>query len=781
MKLVSIGIVFVAALLVVSCAERRGLGLRAGVPSGAAIYRKQCARCHGTNGEGVADKYDEPLYGNRSPEALTRLIERTMPEDKPGTCVGENAKAVAAYIYDAFYSPEARSRNNPPKVDLARLTNRQYRESVADLIGSFRPVQQTTNTGGLRAEYFQSKGMNKKDKRVVERVDERIDFDFGLGSPAYDISADQFSIAWAGSILAPETGPYEFRLTTPNGARLYLNTDLAAGDSNRRDDSDAKRQATLIDLWVSSGSMVREGAAQVFLLGGRSYPLRLDYFKFKEKTASVKFEWKPPHGVWEVVPGTALSPESSSSIAVISTPFPPDDGSFGYERGTSVSKAWHEATTKAAVEAAGQIEARLNVLADTRDNATNRTEQLRAFASAFAERAFRRPLTPELREAIIERQFAAGLAPETAVKRVVMLVLKSPRFLYPDLAQTTDHYTVAARLALALWDSLPDQPLLETAARGELGTPLQTREQAKRMMQDLRARAKLKEFFHHWLAVEEAEDISKDPKTYPGFNESFVADLRGSLEKFVEHVVWSDRSDYRELLLADYLFLNPRLASFYGADEPEGEEFTLVKFDPAERAGVFTHPFLLSAFSYHKSSSPIHRGVFLTRNVLGRFLKPPPMAIEFMDDRFDPSLTMREKVAELTGKPACMACHATINPLGFSLENYDAAGRFRTTDNNKPVNAESDYTTTEGQTIRLRGPRDLAQHASASAEARQGFVRQMFQQSIKQAPAAYGPDALKRLDAAFVESGFHIRNLQVEVAVLAATHGMNKQQLAANP
>ena len=130
----------------------------------------------------------------------------------------------------------------------------------------------------------------------------------------------------------------------------------------------------------------------------------------------------------------------------------------------------------------------------------------------------------------------------------------------------------------------------------------------------------------------------------------------------------------------------------------EGERIRPVKFDPAQRAGIFTHPFLLSAFSYHKCSSPIHRGVFLTRNVLGRSLKPPPMAIEFMDDHFDPSLTMREKVTELTSKRACMSCHSTINPLGFSLENYDAVGRFRTTDNNKPVNAESDYSTADGET-----------------------------------------------------------------------------------
>ena len=779
MKLVFDAGSFITALLVLaSCAGKPGIKHSLASDAGLKIYRDQCVRCHGASGEGVAGKHDEPLYGERSIESLARLIARTMPEDKKQKCPPEEAKAAAEYIHGAFYSPQARAKNNPAKINFSRLTNRQYRESVADLIGSFRPVKQALHGGGLHAEYYQSKGMNKKDKKVVERHDRAVSFDFGTNSPMDGITADQFSIAWNGSLLAADTGNYEFRITTPNGARLYLNTDLAAGDSNRRDDSDAKRQPALIDLWVSSGGMIREGVAQMFLLGGRTYPMRLDYFKFKEKSAAVKFEWKPPHGPWQVVPAESLSTEPSSMISVVGTPLPPDDSSVGYERGTSVSKAWHEATTKAAVEVASHVEARLDLLADVKDNATNRSERLKEFCATFAERAFRRPITRELRHSFVESLFARKVAPEAAVKRSAMLVLTSPRFLYPDMPGAVDDHAVAARLALALWDSLPDSALREAAARGEVHTREQVRAQATRLMPDPRTRAKLREFFHHWLAIQEAEDITKDKKAFPDFNETIVADLRVSLEKFVDHVVWGESSDYRQLLQADYLFLNNRLAGFYGASGIAGDDFTLVKFDRAERAGVFTHPFLLSAFSYHKSTSPIHRGVFLTRNVLGRFLKPPPMAIEFMDDRFDPSLTMREKVTQLTSKDACMGCHVTINPLGFSLESYDAVGRYRKTDNNKPVNAESDYTTTDGKVIHLRGPRDLAEHAVTSTEARRGFVRQMFQQTVKQAPAAYGPDTLQRLDSGFVDSGFHIRDLLVDVAVTAATHGVTTQAAA---
>ena len=233
--------------------------------------------------------------------------------------------------------------------------------------------------------------------------------------------------------------------------------------------------------------------------------------------------------------------------------------------------------------------------------------------------------------------------------------------------------------------------------------------------------------------------------------------------------------------MSDSFYINPRLAKFYGIEPPSQPEFVRVKFEPDRRAGVLTHPFLLTTLSYHKSSSPIHRGVFLTRNILGRFLKPPPMAIEFMDDRFDPSLTMREKVTELTAKPACASCHATINPLGFSLESFDAVGRFRTEDNRKPVNAEADYITENGEVVAVRNPRDLARHAAASTEARQGFVRHLFLHTAKQAPAAYGLRTIEDLDARFIANGYHIRKLLLDIATIVASHRLTVTPAPLNP
>ena len=782
----------VTGLTVAACAGRRGgsassvAHATASTRSGDTIYREDCARCHGPQGEGVAGQYDETLYGEQSVASLARYIHRTMPDDRPEKTSEADARLVAEFIHGAFYSPQARARNTPERIEFSRLTQRRYRESIADLLSGFTESRQTERSGGLQAEYFQSKGMNKKDKSALQRIDPTVRFDFGTNSPTPDITADQFSIAWSGSVLAPESGEYQFRVTTPNGARLYVNTDLAAGDSNRRDDSDAKREVALIDLWVSSGGVERQGSGAVYLLGGRSYPLRLDYFKFKEKTAAVRLEWKPPHGPWTGIPSSVLSPDPSSATPVIGTAFPADDSSLGYERGHSISKEWWRTITRAGTETSERVAGRIHRLAGIPANQTNRTElsrRMQDFCAQLAERAFRRPLDAELRRRTVDVWFQPGVALEDSVKRSVLAVLTSPRFLYPELEGRQDSHATAARLALVLWDSLPDEALRKAADRNEVTTPEQIRAQAQRMIQNPRAKAKLRGFFDHWLDTDAADEIAKDPKAYPGFDAELVQDLRTSLNHFVESVVWSPASDYRQLLLSDEIHLNAPLRRYYGVESARSlhggagggstnavdDAFVPVRFDPEQRAGVLTHPFLLSAHSYYRSSSPIHRGVFLTRKVLGRFLKPPPMAIEFMDDRFDPSLTMREKVTQLTEKPQCMACHATINPLGFSLEQFDAAGRFRLEDTRKPVNATAEYQTADGKTLTLRGPRDLARHAAESPDARRGFVRQLFQHTVQQAPGAYGAESLPKLDSAFEHSGCNIRQLLVEIAVHTAT------------
>ncbi|HEY2341547.1 MAG TPA: cytochrome c, partial [Chthoniobacteraceae bacterium] len=148
-RLCRLGAVVAAALIATAAIAEEPADL-----PGAKIYQHTCADCHGKNGEGVPDKYDEPLQGNRSIESLAKRISRTMPDDDPGTCTGDDAKQVAEYIYQAFYSPAAQARIRPEEIDLARLTVEQYRASVADVLGRFHSGDQSFGSEhGLHGHY----------------------------------------------------------------------------------------------------------------------------------------------------------------------------------------------------------------------------------------------------------------------------------------------------------------------------------------------------------------------------------------------------------------------------------------------------------------------------------------------------------------------------------------------------------------------------------------------------------------------------------------------------
>jgi hypothetical protein len=736
---------------------------------GEQIYRERCASCHGAKGEGTLEEYPHPLVGEKSVGQLTRLIAKTMPADDPGTITGPEAEKVAAFIHETFYSKAAQVRNKPARVELARLTVRQYRNAVADLIGTFRTPGKWEGEGGLKAEYYKSRRFRTSDS-VLSRVDPEVNFDFGTAAPVPEkIEPHEFSMRWEGSVRAPESGEYEFIVRTEHAARLWVN------DTTR----------PLIDAWVKSGNDT-EYRGTITLLGGRAYPIRLEYSKAKqgvddskktkkpppEVKSSIRLEWKPPQKVAEVVPRFYLATSRIPETFVATTPFPPDDRSTGYERGTTVSKAWDQATTDAAVEVAGYVSGHLRELSGVFD-AAKKPEQVRdEFCRKFVERAFRRPLSDEERKLYVDRQFERTRDTLTAVKRVVLLALKSPRFLYREVGGGRDPYDVASRLSFGLWDSIPDQGLLDAAAGGKLGTRDEVAQQAGRMLDDLRTRAKVREFLLQWLRVDQAPDLSKDPGKYPDFTPAVAADLRTSLDLFLDEVVWGDPSDFRQVLLADFTFLNGRLAKVYGADLPEDAPFTKYWLDPTERAGVLSHPYLLAAFAYTATSSPIHRGVFLARNVLGRALRPPPVAVAPLAPDLHAGLTTRERTTLQTRPEACQSCHTLINPLGYTLEHFDAIGRYRKDENGKPINDAGAYQTRDGGTVSFDGTRDLAAFLAGSDETHGAFVQQFFHYLVKQPVRAFGPDALADLRKGFAAHGYSVRALTADaVAASALTPG----------
>ena len=748
-----------AAIAPAPCADHPGL----------AIYKEHCARCHGENGGGTKD-VPEPLVGDRSVNQLAASIDETMPEDDPSQVTGQAARHVAEYIHGAFYSPVARDRNRPARIELSRLTVRQYQNTAADLIASFRGRgPDIDDRRGLKGEYFQGRDFDRGTSLVFERIDPQIDFNFGVEGPDPErFQPDRFAIRWTGSIVPPETGTYEFIVRTEHSAKLALNT--------------AWYEAPLIDAYVKSGHET-EHRAKLFLLGGRAYPLRLEFSKATQGVdreheplcnTSIELLWKPPHGVLEHVPERCLIPQDAAQVFVLQTPFPPDDKSIGYERGTTISQEWYAATTAAAVETADYCLEHIEHLAGAKRDAPDRADKLRRFAARFAERAFRRPLSPELTALVIDRPFADAPDLDAALKRSLLLALGSPRFLYREAdaaAGTTDSFDTAARLSFGLWDSIPDQPLWDAAANNGLGTPEQVRKQAERMVPDRRTRAKVRDFLFSWLRVDLGPEITKDGKEFSVFSPEVAADLRTSLELFLDDVVWAS-GDYRRLFTDEEVYVNGRLAPLYGVRLPHDETFRRVRLDDGRRGGVLSHPYMLSVLSYGSATSPIHRGVFLARSVLGNALKPPQEAIAPLAPDQHPELTTRERVALQTKAVACQTCHTMINPLGFALEEFDPIGRYRESEIRggvaKPIDAFGSYLPREGPEQTFRGARELAAYVARSRDAQEAFVKGLFHALVKQPARAWSPGTLERLRESFVASSYSIPRLIVDIMIVAA-------------
>ncbi len=293
------------------------------------------------------------------------------------------------------------------------------------------------------------------------------------------------------------------------------------------------------------------------------------------------------------------------------------------------------------------------------------------------------------------------------------------------------------------------------------------------MANDRRTRSKLRDFLFAWLRVDHAPEIVKDKTRYSEFSPEIAADMRASMELFVDDVAWgAGGSDFRRLFTDDEVYLNGRLAPLYGAKLPADAAFRRVRLDDGRRAGVLSHPYMASVLSYAAATSPIHRGVFLARSVMGNVLKPPQEAVAPLAPDLHPDLSTRERVALQTSSVACQTCHTMINPLGFALEEFDAIGRYRTAESRgtveKPIDASGSYLPREGQQATFRGARELAATIATSRDAQEAFVQQLFHALVKQPVRAWGPDTLEPLRQRFVANNCDIRGLLVDIMTVAA-------------
>ena len=190
-------------LLVLSLIGFAAPASAADVKAGEKLYREHCIRCHGANGEGTK-KYPQLLSSDKSLDVLGKLIDKTMPEDDPDKLDAAQSADVAAYIFDAFYSPAAQARIKPVRVELARLTIAQYRNAIADVVGGFRGQAKWDDKRGLRGEYFSARGF-QGNKRIIDRIDPELKFDFGTNAPGEKFDSPCGRACWKARVPQPRT------------------------------------------------------------------------------------------------------------------------------------------------------------------------------------------------------------------------------------------------------------------------------------------------------------------------------------------------------------------------------------------------------------------------------------------------------------------------------------------------------------------------------------------------------------------------------------------------
>lgn len=396
----------------------------------------------------------------------------------------------------------------------------------------------------------------------------------------------------------------------------------------------------------------------------------------------------------------------------------------------------------------------------------------RVFVERFGRLAWRRPLDKEeidLYAAVAKKaaeelnDFYAGIEYATAA------LLQSPNFLYqvelgePDLqvpgARKLTGYEMASRISFFLLDTTPDEALLTAAEAGKLATAEGVREAARALLGTPAAREALRGFYDEFLRLRDLPKLVKDGEFYPQFSPSLAQAMQEETLALIDDVVWERNADYRDVLDADYTFVNAELAAFYGLPTPEEEGFSRVVLPPEQkRGGIFGHAGFLSLFAHATSTSPTLRGRFVRERMLCQSIPAPPnnVVTELPSDA--EAKTMRDKLAAHQKDPSCSGCHKLMDNIGFGLENYDGIGVFRTMENGVTIDTKSDV---DG--VVFDGAKELGSALRNDDDVSMCVVRNIFRFATGHVETKGEKVAMEALGQAFADSGYKLQDLLVEV------------------
>jgi len=398
------------------------------------------------------------------------------------------------------------------------------------------------------------------------------------------------------------------------------------------------------------------------------------------------------------------------------------------------------------------------------------------FVTRFGKRAFRRPLLPDEAQAF-NTLFVGVRATRgygAAVELVMQAMLQSPQFLYRvDTARAAtpetgavllDAYQLASRLSYFLTSSMPDSELFAAADAGALRSATEIETQARRLLETPRARAMVHDFNQQWLNLNQLSGLARTAPEGVADVKGIGADYRESLQAFLDHAFW-DSGDLKSLFISNVTYVNARLAGVLGV-APPASGYVAVQALPGQ-VGLLTQPGLMAMLAHSDQSGPVQRGVFVRQRILCLDVPPPPPNFNPVPPDPNPSLTTRERFAVHTASSACFGCHQLIDGTGFGFENYDQLGRYRTQENNLPVDASGDMLDTgeAGVDGTFTGVDELSHRLATSPRVARCLATNWYRYAMGRVETEADGCSLREVEQKFSASGGQFKELLVALSL----------------
>jgi Protein of unknown function (DUF1592)/Protein of unknown function (DUF1588)/Protein of unknown function (DUF1595)/Protein of unknown function (DUF1585) len=393
----------------------------------------------------------------------------------------------------------------------------------------------------------------------------------------------------------------------------------------------------------------------------------------------------------------------------------------------------------------------------------------RTFITKFGTRIYRSLLTAadDIDRHLAVYDLGAKTSHAHGIELVLQAMLQAPRFLYrvelgtDSVVGTTavalSGYELATRLSYALWDSAPDDVLLQAAENGALATPEGRKTVLKTMLDDARGQRALQRFLERWLHLPQLSDVVKDATLFPEWNGSPLrAALQTQAERFLDDTVGRQGGHLRALLTSSTVFVNADLTSYYGVKDTG--DWHALELTDGKASGVLTLPAWLSMMAKPAESSPIYRGKFVREALLCQILPAPPANIP-KPPEVTKAVSTRQRLAQHETDAACSGCHRLMDPIGFGFENYDAIGRYRDKDADLTIDDRGELLSTQQLDGEFHGVRELGDKLADSAEVQECMVRQWFRFALGRFEQSVDDCSIARLTQAFMAADADLHTL----------------------